>query len=49
VYGFNAQDPDRLSALDRDFLAFLEQWNTSGEPGRTAYEAEYLLVTATKR
>jgi SAM-dependent methyltransferase len=49
VYGFNAQNPDRLSALDRDFLAFLEQWNTSGEPGRTAYEAEYLLVTATKR
>ncbi|KWX67236.1 class I SAM-dependent methyltransferase [Mycobacterium sp. NAZ190054] len=49
AYRFNAQDPDRVAALDRDFLAFLEEWNGSDEPGRTAYEAEYLLVTAVKR
>lgn len=49
VYRFNAENPDRVADLDRDFLAFLEQWNRSSEPGRTAYDAEYLLVTATKR
>lgn len=49
AYRFNAQDPERLAALDRDFLAFLEKWNGSTDPGSTAYEAEYLLVTATKR
>ncbi len=49
AYRFNAGDPDRVAALDRDFLAFLEQTDESPEPGRTAYHAEYLLVTATKR
>lgn len=49
TYRFNADDAERVAALDRDFLAFLEQWNQSGETGQTAYEAEYLLVTATKR
>ncbi|AKK27134.1 class I SAM-dependent methyltransferase [Mycobacterium sp. EPa45] len=49
VYAFNEDRPEQLAALDRDFLAFLESWNQSTEPGRTAYTAEYLLVTAVKR
>lgn len=49
TYRFNADRPERLAALDRDFLALLECWNQATEPGRTAYYAEYLLVTATKR
>ncbi len=49
AYRFNADRPDRMAELDRDFLAFLENWNQATEPGRTAYQAEYLVVTATKR
>lgn len=49
VYKFNADQPERVEALDRDFLTFLTEWNEPAEPGRTAYNAEYLLVTATKR
>lgn len=49
AYKFNADNPDRVADLDRDFLAFLEGTNAASEPGRTAYEAEYLVVTATKR
>ena len=49
AYRFNAADPDRVAALDRDFLRFLEQWNQATESGQTLYPAEYLLVTATKR
>ena len=49
TYRFNEGDPDRIAALDRDFLTLLEEWNHSTEAGRTAYAAEYLVVTATKR
>ena len=49
AYKFNADNPDRVAALDSDFLEFLERWNRSTVPGRTEYGAEYLLVTATKR
>jgi SAM-dependent methyltransferase len=49
VYRFNEAQPDVLADLDRDFLAFLVAWNQATEAGRTAYPAEYLLVTATKR
>ncbi len=49
TYRFNAEDPERVKRLDRDFLAFLEETNLSAEAGATAYDAEYLLVTATKR
>ena len=49
VYKFNAADPERVAALDRDFLEFLTTWNRAEEPGRTAYTAEYLLVTARRR
>ncbi|MGE0216339.1 class I SAM-dependent methyltransferase [Mycolicibacterium sp.] len=48
AYRFNQDDPERTAALDRDFLALVEKWNSATEPGRTAYHAEYLLVTATK-
>jgi SAM-dependent methyltransferase len=46
VYRFNADQPERIDALDRDFLAFLIDWNHGGKAG---WDAEYLLVTATKR
>src|SRR4029078_3679248 len=49
TYRFNADDDEKTAALDRDFLALLEKWNQQTEPGRTAYAAEYLLVTAIKR
>jgi len=49
VYKANAADPERLAALDRDFLEFLTTWNRSEQPGTTAYPAEYLLITARKR
>lgn len=48
AYKFNADKPERVADLDRDFLAFVTAWNKSAEPGKTAYHAEYLLVTGTK-
>jgi SAM-dependent methyltransferase len=47
AYKFNADAPDRVDALDRDFLEFLTSWNR-GDEQRAVWEAEYLLVTATK-
>ena len=47
AYKFNADAPDRIDALDRDFLEFLTSWNR-GDEQRAVWEAEYLLVTATK-
>jgi SAM-dependent methyltransferase len=49
AYRFNADNPARVAELDRDVLALLEEWNTATEPGTTAYDAEYLVVTAVKR
>ena len=49
VYKYNADDAERTVALDGDFLQFLTTWNRAHQPGRTAYPAEYLLVTARKR
>ncbi|TWF81681.1 methyltransferase family protein [Pseudonocardia hierapolitana] len=48
VYAANAADPERLAALDSEFLEFLESWNAApvGRPAR--WEAQYLLVTATR-
>ncbi len=46
MYKHNATDPDRVAALDRDFLELLTTWNEADTPGRTSYSAEYLLVTA---
>jgi SAM-dependent methyltransferase len=48
VYKFNADDPQKVDALDRDFLDFLTGWNR-GTTGAARWEAEYLLVTAVKR
>lgn len=49
AYRFNEDRPDRLAGLDAAFLDFLTSWNQATEAGHTAYDAEYLLVTATKR
>lgn len=49
AYRFNADRPERVEDLDRDFLSFLTAWNHAAEPGRTAYDAEYLLLTGIKR
>ena len=48
AYKFNADAPDRIEALDRDFLEFLTSRNR-GDDQRAVWEAEYLLTTATKR
>jgi ubiquinone/menaquinone biosynthesis C-methylase UbiE len=48
AYRFNESQPERVEALDRDFLNFLNTWNR-GDAGRASWDAEYLLVTATKR
>ncbi|WP_333894289.1 class I SAM-dependent methyltransferase [Mycolicibacterium gadium] len=48
AYKFNADAPDRIEDLDRDFLEFLTSWNR-GDDHRAVWEAEYLLTTATKR
>jgi ubiquinone/menaquinone biosynthesis C-methylase UbiE len=45
VYRFNADRPERITELDRDFLRFL---TTSRTPDGTGWDAEYLLVTARK-
>ena len=49
TYRFNESQPGRVAELDRDFLTFLTDWNQATDPDQTAYDAEYLLVTATKR
>jgi SAM-dependent methyltransferase len=49
IYARIAADPHRVAALDRDLLELLTAWNRSATPGRTAYPAEYLLLTARKR
>ncbi|KUI42474.1 hypothetical protein AU197_15405 [Mycobacterium sp. IS-1590] len=45
TYAFNASEPQRIADLDRDFLRFLTDWPRSTATG---YDAEYLLITATK-
>jgi ubiquinone/menaquinone biosynthesis C-methylase UbiE len=47
VYRHNADDPDRIAQLDRDFTGFLRAWNR-GDSARGSWHAEYALVTATK-
>jgi ATP/maltotriose-dependent transcriptional regulator MalT len=48
AYRFNADQPERVDALDRDFLAYLTTWNL-GDGHHARWDAEYLVVTATKR
>jgi ubiquinone/menaquinone biosynthesis C-methylase UbiE len=45
TYRFNADRPDRVAELDRDFLQFLTSWQGTAGAG---YAAEYLLLTARK-
>jgi ubiquinone/menaquinone biosynthesis C-methylase UbiE len=44
-----ADQPDRLEAFDRDFLAFATRSNTGAPGGEAAYRYDYLLVVARKR
>jgi ubiquinone/menaquinone biosynthesis C-methylase UbiE len=46
IYRHNVESPGRVHDLDNDFLTFLTEANQAGEAGRTAYVAEYLLLTA---
>jgi SAM-dependent methyltransferase len=48
AYAANAGEPERLAALDSAFLEHLESWNVApvGRPVR--WEAQYVLVTATR-
>ncbi len=48
AYRFNAEQKDRLDALDRDFLHFVATWD-QGVARRSYWDAEYLVITATKR
>ena len=46
IRGLLADDPERLAALDQDFLEFAERSNTGSEDA-AEYEYGYLLVVAT--
>lgn len=46
---FLADQPDRLAALDREFLDFAMRANRGGPDGPAEYQYEYLLVVARKR
>ncbi|MCV7300266.1 class I SAM-dependent methyltransferase [Mycobacterium barrassiae] len=48
AYRFNADQPDRVDELDRDFLHFVATWD-QGVAGRSHWDAEYVVITATKR
>jgi SAM-dependent methyltransferase len=48
IRGLLAEDPSRLAALDRDFLAFAERSNTGSEDA-AEYVYDYLLVVARRR
>ena len=49
IYQGLADQPDRLAALDRDFLEFATRSNRGGPHGPAEYHYEYLLVVAGKR
>jgi SAM-dependent methyltransferase len=48
IYDSVADDPERLAALESDFLAFAQEEN-QGEPDAAHYEFEYLLTVARRR
>jgi SAM-dependent methyltransferase len=48
IYASLADQPDRLAALDRDFLEFATRSNRGGPDGPAEYHYEYLLVIARK-
>ncbi len=43
-----AGEPDRVAALDREFLAFATRMNRGEAEGPSEYHYEYLLVVARK-
>jgi hypothetical protein len=49
LYAFLADRPDRVAALDRDFLEFATRSNRGAPEGPAEYRYEYLLVVARKR
>ena len=49
TYASLADQPDRLAALDRDFLEFATRSNRGAPGGRAEYIYEYLLVIARRR
>ncbi|MGP4029279.1 hypothetical protein [Actinomadura sp. 3N407] len=49
TYASLADDPERLAALDRDFLEFATRTNRGSADGPAEYHYEYLLVVARKR
>ena len=49
IYASLAGRPDRLAALDRDFLEFAVQSDRGSRGGPSEYEYEFLLVVARKR
>jgi ubiquinone/menaquinone biosynthesis C-methylase UbiE len=48
IYASLADQPDRLAALDRDFLEFATRSNRGAPDGPAEYHYEYLLVVARK-
>jgi ubiquinone/menaquinone biosynthesis C-methylase UbiE len=48
IYRSLADQPDRLTALDRDFLDFATRSNRGALDGQAEYHYEYLLVVARK-
>jgi ubiquinone/menaquinone biosynthesis C-methylase UbiE len=48
IYRALADQPDRLRALDRDFLEFATRSNAGASDGPVEYHYEYLLVVARK-
>jgi 2-polyprenyl-6-hydroxyphenyl methylase/3-demethylubiquinone-9 3-methyltransferase len=47
LYGMLAEEPERVAALERDFLDFATRSNR-GAPDAAEYPYEYLLVVARK-
>jgi SAM-dependent methyltransferase len=48
IYGSLVDQPDRIAALDRDFLEFATRSNRGASDGPAEYHYEYLLVVARK-
>jgi ubiquinone/menaquinone biosynthesis C-methylase UbiE len=49
IYGSLGDEPERATALDRDFLDFASRANSGPPEGPAEYRYEYLLVIARKR
>jgi ubiquinone/menaquinone biosynthesis C-methylase UbiE len=49
TYSSLADQPDRVEALDRDFLDFARRFNSGPPAGPAEYRYEYLLVIARRR